>query len=64
MMDLVQLAFKKAQELLSDPFCLRRQMTSTPDIAQSAELFKQFNLDRMALTSKAIIGQGQVCRPL
>jgi hypothetical protein len=60
MMDLVQKAFNKAQELLSDPFCLKKPMTATPEIVESVEIFKKNGIDRNQLTSKAIIGQGQV----
>ena len=37
---------------------INRPMPETPEIV--TPLFKQFSVDRSALTSSAIIGQGQV----
>ena len=59
-MDVVQKSFLKSQEILTDPFALKRALPDTPEIL--TDLFRQHMLEREKLVSKSVIGQGQVWR--
>jgi hypothetical protein len=58
-MKLVRKAFEKAQELLLDPFAIKRPMLATPEVV--TPLFSMNMIVRELLQSKSVIGQGQVC---
>ena len=59
MIDIVQVAFKKALEIKMDPFMIKRATADTKELM--TPLFQKHHIDREKLENKKIIGQGQVC---
>ena len=58
LMEAVKKAFGVAQELKNDPFMIKRPMAETPEIV--TPLFQKYEIERVKLDSKTVIGQGQV----
>ena len=55
---MIQNGYNVAQEHTSDPFCINRATDETPEAI--VPIFESVEIDRSAVSSKSIIGAGQV----